>query len=445
MTGPSPTPASVVGETQLEPVAVSLDVTAVPDNPSGAGRYTIDLAAALSRRDDVALTFVARSGDAVRWEALSPGARVVASAPRSRPLRLAWEQARLPRLLRGLPVKVHHAPHYTMPESSDLPTVVTVHDLTFFDHPEWHERGKVALFRRAIRVAARHADALVCVSRATADRLDVLCPAHGPVRVIPHGVDLSRFTPTPAPAGSTSDGAGRGWGPRLGEEAGVGAPAGSTSDGAGRGWGPRLGEEAGVGAPAGATSIDDDTALAALGVRVPFVAFVGTIEPRKDVPTLVKAFDRMAPNHPELSLVLAGVDGWGSKAVDAAIAAAGHGDRVVRTGYVPDECVPSLLRQASAVAYPSLEEGFGLPALEALACGAPLVTTTGSAMEEMASGAAMLVDPGDADGLAGVLDMLVRGDAGLAARRQRGFAVAARHTWEASGRAHAELYRSVAG
>ena len=394
MTGPSPTPESVVGETQLEPVAVSLDVTAVPDNPSGAGRYTIDLAAALSRRDDVALTFVARSGDAARWEALSPGARVVASAPRSRPLRLAWEQARLPRLLRGLPVKVHHAPHYTMPESSDLPAVVTVHDLTFFDHPEWHERGKVALFRRAIRVAARHADALVCVSRATADRLDVLCPAHGPVRVIPHGVDLSRFTPTPALAGEASI---------------------------------------------------DATALAALGVRVPFVAFVGTIEPRKDVPTLVKAFDRMAPNHPDLSLVLAGVDGWGSKAVDAAIAAAGHGDRVVRTGYVPDECVPSLLRQASAVAYPSLEEGFGLPALEALACGAPLVTTTGSAMEEMASGAAMLVDPGDADGLAGVLDMLVRGDAGLAARRQRGFAVAARHTWEASGLAHAELYRSVAG
>lgn len=395
MTDPSRTSGPAAPSARPEPVAVSLDVTAVPDNPSGAGRYTIDLAAALSRRDDVALTFVARTGDAARWEALSPGARVVASAPRSRPLRLAWEQARLPRLLRGLPVKVHHAPHYTMPESSDLPTVVTVHDLTFFDHPEWHERGKVALFRRAIRVAARHADALVCVSRATADRLDVLCPGHGPVRVIPHGVDLSRFTPTPAPAGTTN--------------------------------------------------IDDDTALAALGVRVPFVAFVGTIEPRKDVPTLVKAFDRMAPNHPELSLVLAGVDGWGSKGVGAAIAAAGHGDRVVRTGYVPDECVPSLLRQASAVAYPSLEEGFGLPALEALACGAPLVTTTGSAMEEMASGAAMLVDPGDADGLAGVLDMLVRGDAGLASRRQRGFAVAARHTWEASGRAHAELYRSVAG
>jgi glycosyltransferase involved in cell wall biosynthesis len=390
VTDPEPTGgAAPAGLATALPVA--LDVTAVPANPSGAGRYTIDLAAALSRQDDVALTFVARRDDATRWQALSPTATVVAAAPRSRPARLAWEQTRLPKLLRGLPVRVHHSPHYTMPESATLPRVVTVHDLTFFDHPEWHERTKVALFRRAIRVAARHADALVCVSRATADRLAALCPVSCPVRVIPHGVDLERFRP--------------------------GAPEGP---------------------------VDDHTALAALGVRPPFIAFVGTVEPRKDVPTLVKAFDRMAPGHPELSLVLAGVEGWGSKPVEEAIAGAAARGRIVRTGYVPDDVVPGLLRQAAAVAYPSLEEGFGLPALEALACGAPLVTTTGSAMEEMAAGAAMLVDPGDVDGLAGVLDMLVRGDAGIDARRQRGFAVAARHTWEASGRAHAELYRAVA-
>lgn len=374
------------------PVAVSLDVSAVPERPAGAGRYTLELAGALAVRQDVDLHVVTRTDDAERWAVLGTGVTVHAEAPRRRPLRLAWEQARLPRLLRRLPVAVHHSPHYTMPESAGLPRVVTIHDLTFFDHPEWHERTKVALFRRAIRVAARHAEAIVCVSQSTADRLAALCGTRPDVHVIPHGVPLERFT-----------------------------PASPLTD------------------PA------DHATLAAIGVRRPYVAFVGTLEPRKDVPTLVRAFDRAAGAHPDLSLVLAGTEGWGAKAVSSAVAAAVHGDRVVVTGYVPDAAVPALLRQASAVAYPSLEEGFGLPALEALACGAPLVTTRGSAMEEVASGSALLVPPGDVDALAGVLDMLARGDASLDGRRQQGLAVARRHTWAASAAAHAAVYRRLAG
>src|SRR5207248_3012011 len=126
------------------------------------------------------------------------GARVVEGPAPARPLRLAWEQVRMPGLLRRLAVDVHHGPHYTMPMRAAIPAVVTIHDLTFFDHPEWHERPKVHLFRRAIRLSARRAAALVCVSRGTAARLQTLLAPAAPVTVIPHGVDHDRYRPLAA-------------------------------------------------------------------------------------------------------------------------------------------------------------------------------------------------------------------------------------------------------
>ena len=342
-------------------VRVSLDATAVPARPVGAGRYVLELASALSKRDDVDLV-------------------VLHKAPPLRPLRLAWEQVRLPRVLRDLSVDVHHAPHYTMPERSRVPTVVTVHDMTFFDHPEWHERTKTPFFRRAIRVAADKADALVCVSSVTADRLHARLRPNVPVHVIPHGVDHARFHPG-----------------------------------------------------------GEDTAP----FPQPYVAFLGTLEPRKDVPTLVAAFDRIAGGNRDLTLVIAGLDGWGTKEVSEAIAHAERRDRIRRVGYLADDAVPALLRHAAAVAYPSLDEGFGLPALEALACGAPLVTTRDTAMAEVTGDAAVLIPPGDVDALAQAIEDLVAAGSDVDRLRRRGPEVASAYTWEKSAAAHVEVYRSV--
>jgi glycosyltransferase involved in cell wall biosynthesis len=105
--------------------------------------------------------------------------------------------------------------------------------------------------------------------------------------------------------------------------------------------------------------------------------------------------------------------------------------------------VPALLRQASVVAYPALEEGFGLPALEALACGAPLVTTEGTAMAEVAQGAALLVSPGDVAALAGALGTALREGRGTG-RRAQGIRVAGEHTWEASVDQHMRAYAVAA-
>lgn len=373
------------------PLRVSLDVSAVPAHPVGAGRYTVELVSALVQRRDLQVVLICRRGDGRRWHERAPSAAaVVAAAPDRRPSRLAWEQVVLPSLLRHLRVDVHHGPHYTMPERAAVPTVVTIHDLTFFDHPEWHERVKVPVFRRAITVAARRAAAIVCVSEATARALRRLRPPRGELFVAPHGVDHDRFRPR---------------------------------------------ERAGAA---------DVAAVAALGVRPPYVLFLGTIEPRKAVPELVAAFDQVADERADLTLVVAGGAGWGAEAVEAALHRARHHERVVRIGYVPDEAVPALLRAAEVVAYPALEEGFGLPALEALACGAPLVTSSGTVMADMAGGAALVAPPGSVPELAGALRRALRGGPEAEERRRLGLEIAAGFTWAASADRHVEAYRAAA-
>ena len=396
------------------PLRVSIDATAVPARPAGAGRYVVDLVRSLARREDAVLTIWVRRDDSTRWERANPEAvaraeasgrasvraaaagdgaggslTIEACAPRSRAARLAWEQARLPSLLAANAPAVHHAPHYTMPERARLPRVVTIHDLTFFDHPEWHERTKVPFFRRAIRRAALGADALVCVSERTEQRLIELLAPSAPVFVVPHGVDAERFRP-------------------LGD------------------------------------SSEEDELLARYGVRTPYLAFVGTIEPRKAVPVLVEAFDLLASSHPELQLVLAGGEGWGTDASASAIAHARHGSRIVRTGYVHDDDLPALLRRSAAAVYPALLEGFGLPALEAMASGVPLVTTSGSVMSELAAGAAWEAEPGSASSLAEAIECALAGGTEVARRVQLGLSVAARCTWEVSAGRHMEVYRFAA-
>jgi glycosyltransferase involved in cell wall biosynthesis len=139
------------------------------------------------------------------------------------------------------------------------------------------------------------------------------------------------------------------------------------------------------------------------------------------------------------TLVLAGQDGWGTGEVDAAVAASTR--TVLRLGYVDDAVVPALYRRAAAVAYPALVEGFGLPALEAVACGARLVTSSGTAMEELVGEAAILVPPGDDEALADALELAVTG---LGPDPAAGPAVAAAYTWEASAERHLEAYRLAA-
>jgi glycosyltransferase involved in cell wall biosynthesis len=263
--------------------------------------------------------------------------------------------------------------------------------MTFFDHPEWHERSKVAYFTPMLRMSARHARSLIAVSGHTAERLRAVLHPDAPIVVAPHGVDHTRFRPA------------------------------ARGDGA------------------------DLARLAHLGIRPPYLAFAGTLEPRKDVPSLIDAFSRIAPDRPELRLVVAGRDGWGATAVRDAAADSGVTTSILRPGWFPGSALPAFFRQSEAVVYPSLEEGFGLPALEALACGAALVTTTGSSMAEVVGDTALLVDPGDTPALAATLARVIDDTALAAQLRQGGPAQAATFTWSDSVERHLGAYRLAAG
>ena len=361
---------------------VALDVSAVPAQLTGAGRYVVELAKRLpaSGRD---VTLVARRGDEERWRAWS-SAEVVGLVPTGRAARLWYEAWLLGTSEPARAADVWHGPHYTMPHRGATPSVVTIHDLTFFTHPQWHERAKVAYFQRAIHYSARHAAALIAVSDATARLIDELLPGHAPVVTAPHGVDLEAFS----------------------------------------------------------LAGDDDANVlerAGFSGAVPYVLFVGTLEPRKGLDVLIDAFDEVARERPELELWIAGKAGWGE--TPDVVRRAGARQRIRRLGYVDQAVLPALMRRARCVAYPSWAEGFGLPVLEALACGAVVVTSAGTVMEEVAGGHALLATAGDAVSLAaGLVAADELDEAARAERAPRARGHAEHYTWEASVTRHLEAY-----
>lgn len=368
---------------------VLVDATAIPPDRGGVGRYVDELLHALELLD-VSLAAVVQPRDAERLAAKAPGAEIVVapSAVERRPARMAWEQVGLPGVAHRWRADVLHSPHYTMPVAPGLPVVVTVHDATFFSHPELHSGVKRRFFRRATRHAVRHAAGIVVPSAATGR--EVRRYAGGPptlFHVAHHGVDSHVFHPTDP------------------------------------------GEQARV---RGTLGVGD----------VPYVAFLGTLEPRKNVPALVRGWVIAVRGRADPpALVLAGGPGW-DDAVEPAVAAVPEGLTVRRTGYLPLADLAAFLGGAQVVAYPSLGEGFGLPVLEAMACGAAVLTSRELSLPEVGGDAVDYAGTGDVDiaaALGALLDDAARRDALGRAAVQR----AAQFTWEAAARAHLVAYRSA--
>lgn len=351
---------------------VAVDITSLHDARTGVGAVTEELVTRLAARPDTDVV-----GFSVSWRGrrdvagLVEGIEVVRRPMAAQPLRRAWQRGDLPPIewFTG-PVDVVFGPNFVVPPARRAARVALVHDLTAWRFPAMCTADTLQYPSLVARAVQRGAH-VVTPTRAVADEV-VATVGAGPSRVHP-----VHWAPSPGPAGDPGAGHRRAGGDR-------------------------------------------------------YVLALGTIEPRKDHVTLLEAFDRLADDDAGVRLVVAGQDGWGAERFEAALAASRHRDRVVRTGWVDDAGRADLLAGAAAFAYPSVYEGFGLPPLEAMALGTPVVATTVPALEEVLGDAALLVAPGDAGALAAALAVAVTDAPRRAALVDAGRRRAAGFSWEAA-------------
>jgi glycosyltransferase involved in cell wall biosynthesis len=178
-----------------------------------------------------------------------------------------------------------------------------------------------------------------------------------------------------------------------------------------------------------------------------YVLFVGTLEPRKNVKTLLQAFAQVVAETPQdgLRLVIAGGEGWGGEDYQATVGALKLRDYVHFTGYVEDDDLPELYRGALLFVYPSLYEGFGLPVLEAMACGTPVITSNCTSLPEVAGDAALLIDPTQPELLAAAIASVMHDGELRQSLRAKGLARAGAFTWDAVAEQTLALYRTIGG
>jgi glycosyltransferase involved in cell wall biosynthesis len=180
------------------------------------------------------------------------------------------------------------------------------------------------------------------------------------------------------------------------------------------------------------------------GISGPFVLFTGTLEPRKNVPGILRAFKLVAEHFPH-SLVLVGQTGWNASEIDAALRETALGGRVHRIGYVPShQELAAFYSAADVFVFPSFYEGFGLPVLEALTCGCPVVTSRKASLPEVGGGAVLYADPDDPGQIAGAIQRFLEDDALRALCIESGKAQARRFSWDACARQTLGVYRRLA-
>lgn len=302
-------------------------------------------------------------------------------------VRIPWEQALAPLLLRHIRADVFHGVLNVAPLFCPVPSIITIHDLAFLSFPQTFRRHNRLYLAWATRVSAHRAARILAVSEAT--KREIIRLLHIPPEriVVTYDACDARFTPPDRAA------------------------------------------------------LADFRRRAGLPDR--FILFVGTLEPRKNLPTLLDAYARIAAAT-DAPLIIGGGKGWLYDAIYARLDALGLRDRVRFAGYIDADDLPFWYAAATVFAFPSVYEGFGMPPLEAMACGTPVVASDSSSLPEVVGDGGLLVSPADADALAAALLRLLNDDELRAELSARGLRQAARFSWHETAARTLRAYQEVA-
>lgn len=370
------------------PLNIAFDCTWALSPRTGVGTFAAAVLDRLAARPELSMSGYALSGSQTPLVGPAIGDRVpVCHRSRllsSRWTRAAWRRWDLPPIewVTGT-IDVVHAPNVISPPTRRAAEVVTVHDLSFVHHPEWCTADTVAWYPTLLARAVARGAWIHTVSDFV--RQEVIAT---------YGASADRVVAIP----NASD------------------PLPPTEPGSGR-------QLAGGGH---------------------YILAMGTLEPRKNLERVVAAFDQVAAQDDDLRLVIAGGDGWGAESVRSAISSAHHRDRIVTVGWVDTPVRAALLREATVLAYPSLYEGFGIPPLEAMGVGTPVVTSRQGALVETCGDAAEFVDAHDVDDIAQGLWRVLGNEARRQGLIEAGHRRAGQFSWDATTERLVALYGTAA-
>lgn len=365
---------------------IALDGLPLSETLTGVGHYTLELARHLASSSADEVFVVSPRGFIASIESETSGpTNLHLTRPTISPLTRYWWSIGLPRYIRKNEIEVFHGTNFEVPLRGKCPSVITIHDLSMVLHPQTHERRRVRRARQRLPIMTRTATMVVTPSEA------VRAEVHQHLEI-----PLDRIVTIPEAARSTF-----------------------------RRQDPELTENV----------------RKRLEITKPFVLYVGTVEPRKNLLTLVRAFeDVWSGSDFSLQLVIAGRKGWMVDDLFRHVKQSPAAEQIIFTGYLSDDDLCALYSSCALFVYVSLYEGFGLPPLEAMACGAPVIASRIPSLSDTVGEAALLVAPTDVRELAANIRNLLQDDDLRKQMAQKGVRRAAELGWERTARLTRAVY-----